>query len=138
MEDMVTAAPAPPVLMNRPQRLGIFPTSFFWKDPAVRANPIVSRLIVPVNFTLTFSLIMTWTIAVHPELRSWFPSLGALGRIAMDGLAGGLIGIFGSCATFGVAERLLRRKILDDRRRASAILESGDTPAPLIDSEPPR
>jgi hypothetical protein len=122
--DTTLAKIDPPVLMHRPQRLGILPTWSFWNAPAVRANPIVAKLIVPAQGGLMFTGMMAWGLLVHPMLRSAFPALGALGRVLVSGLAGGSVALLGACMTFGIAERLLRKKILANRLRVEAVAEA--------------
>jgi hypothetical protein len=114
----------PPVLMHRPQRLGILPTWSFWKDPAVRANPIVRRIIVPAQAGLSFTGLMSWGLLAQPVLRTALPAFGIVGRMLVSGLAGGAIGLLSICLTYGISERLLRKKILANRRRVEALADS--------------
>jgi hypothetical protein len=124
----------PPVLMHRPQRLGILPTWSFWKDPAVRANPIVAKIIVPAQGGFIFTGVTVWEFLVHPMVRSAFPALGVLGRVLVSGLGGSSIGFLGACVTFGISERVLRKKILDNRRRAEAVADA-DTESTTVPLE---
>ena len=119
MKDVATMGQGnPPVLMHRPQRFGVLPTWSFWMDPAVRANLIVARLIIPAHGACLFTGLMVWGMLVHPVLRAALPGLGVLGRAIVSGLACGSLALLGGCLAFGISERLLRRKILANRRRA--------------------
>ena len=113
-----------PVLMDHPQRFGILPTWAFWRSPEVRANPIVGRLIVPAQAGILGSGTIAWSLVRQHAERTLFPSLGVLGQYIVTGLVGAAVGFAAMCASFGISERLLRAKILANRRRAEDIASS--------------
>jgi hypothetical protein len=106
-----------PVLMDRPQRLGILPTWSFWTDPAVRTNPIVAKIIQPVRGAIIVGGFMAWGLLILPLI-----SIGTgVGRAAVSGVAGGVIAGVAGLLTFGAAERFLRRRIIEGRRRTEEL-----------------
>lgn len=106
-----------PVLMDRPQRLGILPTWSFWTDPAVRANPIVAKIIQPTQIAIVVGGFLVWGLLILPLM-----SIGtSVGRAAVSCVAGGVIAGAAGLLTFGVAERLLRRRIVEGRRRTEEL-----------------
>jgi hypothetical protein len=108
-------------LMDRPQRLGIWPTASFWKAPDVRANPIVRRLLIPAQAVLVVSLFMAWSL-VFSRLLHAATGLGPGGRVVLAAIFGGILGGGSACLTFGLFERHLRRAILERRREYLAAI----------------
>lgn len=114
----------PGVLMDRPQRWGILPTWWFWRDRQVARIPIVSQLLLPAQFVILAAGGTCLGLFLQPLLSGTTDGLATLAGVC----GGDILGAGGNALTFGIAERYLRRKIIERRQQvlATPAIVAGD------------
>ena len=91
-------------------------------NPEVNGNPIVTRIVEPARKAIIFGSVMTWGLLILPAVSSAL-RVGTIGSMVLSMAFCALVPTAGALLSFGVAERLLRQKILKERRRTEELAD---------------